>query len=222
MRTYTLAFSIVVHAFLVAALVIAPLVANTVLPEPRYWVKWHDAIPVSVEDPPPPRGTRRTTGERPSVTRKAAPMEPPSGVTPEPTVDPTEEGDVPGVTDGDPFGIVGGVETNRPADPPPPPLKKPLEPVRISQGIRPPQKVRHVPPAYPQIAQAAGVQGTVILEAVIGEDGRVRNLRVLRSIPLLDRAAIDAVRQWQFTPTLLNAEPVAVVMTVTVTFTLQR
>jgi protein TonB len=62
----------------------------------------------------------------------------------------------------------------------------------------------------------------VILETVIGEDGRVRNLKVLRSIPLLDQAAIDAVRQWQFTPPLLNRQPVAVVMTVTVTFTLRR
>ena len=61
----------------------------------------------------------------------------------------------------------------------------------------------------------------VILEAVIGEDGRVRNVRVLRSIQLLDGAAVDAVRQWVFTPTLLNGQPVPVVMTVTVAFELQ-
>lgn len=61
-----------------------------------------------------------------------------------------------------------------------------------------------------------------ILEAEIGEDGRVRNTRLLRSIPLLDEAAIGAVRQWRFTPTLLNGEPVPVVMTVTVAFTLTR
>jgi|TARA_Y100000031_G_C7944646_1_gene258686 protein TonB len=64
------------------------------------------------------------------------------------------------------------------------------------------------------------VSGVVILEAVIGPDGRVRDVRVLRSAPLLDRAAIAAVRQWEYTPTLLNGVPVPVVMTVTVTFTL--
>ena len=56
--------------------------------------------------------------------------------------------------------------------------------------------------------------------AVIGEDGGVRDVRVLRSIPLLDAAAVEAVRQWGFTPTLLNGEPVPVVMTITVAFRL--
>jgi len=64
------------------------------------------------------------------------------------------------------------------------------------------------------------VQGFVILEAVISEDGAVRSLRVLRSQPLLDAAAVEAVRQWRFTPTLLNGQPVPVVMTVTVNFRL--
>ena len=63
-------------------------------------------------------------------------------------------------------------------------------------------------------------QGVVILEATIGADGKVKDVRVLRSIPLLDQAAIDAVRQWEYTPTLLNNVPVPVIMTVTVQFTL--
>ena len=65
------------------------------------------------------------------------------------------------------------------------------------------------------------MQGIVIIEATIGADGRVTNARILRSVPLLDQAAIDAVRQWEFTPTLLNGVPVPVVMTVTVNFTLK-
>jgi protein TonB len=73
---------------------------------------------------------------------------------------------------------------------------------------------------YPSIAQSARVQGVVILEATIGENGRVKDVKVLRSIPLLDQAAIDAVRQWEYTPTLLNNVPVPVIMTVTVQFTL--
>jgi protein TonB len=76
-------------------------------------------------------------------------------------------------------------------------------------------------PVYPAIARAAHVEGVVILEAVIGENGAVRDVRVLRSIQLLDDAATEAVRQWRFTPTLLNGQAVPVVMTVTVAFKLR-
>ena len=76
-------------------------------------------------------------------------------------------------------------------------------------------------PIYPPIAQAARAQGVVIIEAVIGVDGRVHDAGVLRSAPLLDEAALAAVRQWVYTPTRLNGQPVAVVMTVTVRFQLQ-
>jgi TonB family protein len=93
-------------------------------------------------------------------------------------------------------------------------------PVRVGGDVREPKKIRDVKPYYPPEAQAAGVQGIVIMEAVIDRDGYVRDARVLRSVPILDQAATDAVRQWQFTPTLLNGVPVEVIMTVTVNFTL--
>jgi protein TonB len=70
------------------------------------------------------------------------------------------------------------------------------------------------------IAQQARVQGIIIVEARIEKDGTVSSVRVLRSIPLLDEAAIDAVRQWEFTPTLLNGVPIPVIMTTTVSFRL--
>jgi TonB family protein len=95
-----------------------------------------------------------------------------------------------------------------------------LAPVRVGGQIRQPVKTRHVNPDYPALAQSARVQGVVILETIIGTDGKIVEARVLRSIPLLDQAAIDAVRQWEFTPTLLNGQPHPVVMTVTVQFTL--
>ena len=101
--------------------------------------------------------------------------------------------------------------------PPPPVIKKP---VPTGGDIRPPAKTKHVAPIYPPLARQNRVQGTVILEAVISEEGRVRDLRVLRSIPLLENAAMDAVRQWEFTPTLLNGQRVPVLMTVTVAFVL--
>ena len=93
-------------------------------------------------------------------------------------------------------------------------------PVRVGGDIKEPKKIRDVKPIYPDIARANGVQGIVILEVIITYDGSVREVKVLRSVALLDDAAADAVRQWQFTPTLLNNQPVEVVMTVTVNFTL--
>jgi protein TonB len=91
-------------------------------------------------------------------------------------------------------------------------------PVRVGGNIRPPTRTQFVEPVYPQSARAAGVQGVVILEIVVGGDGAVSNARVLRSIPLLDQAALDAVRQWRYEPTLLNGVPTPVVMTATVNF----
>jgi protein TonB len=92
--------------------------------------------------------------------------------------------------------------------------------LRVGGQIRAPQKVYSVSPVYPQEAQDARVQGVVIIEAKIAADGSVAEAWVLRSIPLLDGAALDAVRQWRYSPTLLNGAPVPVIMTVTVNFTL--
>jgi TonB family protein len=91
-------------------------------------------------------------------------------------------------------------------------------PVRVGSNIATPRKIVHVDPVYPEIARKARVAGLVILEARIGADGSVEDAQVLRSIPLLDQAAIDAVKQWRFRPTLLNGTPVPVIMTVTVNF----
>ena len=94
-------------------------------------------------------------------------------------------------------------------------------PVRVGGNIKAPTKIKDVRPVYPDEARAARVQGVVILEIAVESDGRVAQACVLRSIPLLDAAAVDAVKQWEFTPTLLNGAPVPVIMTVTVNFTLQ-
>jgi protein TonB len=118
-----------------------------------------------------------------------------------------------------PGGTLGGVVGGLPTAPPPPP--PPSAPVRVGGNIKTPTKTKNVPPVYPPIAQSARVSGVVIIEATIGADGHVKDAKVLRSIPLLDQAALDAVKQWQFTPTLLNGVPVPVIMTVTVNFTLQ-
>ena len=94
------------------------------------------------------------------------------------------------------------------------------QPIRVGGAIKAPVQTKRVTPPYPPEAQAAGVQGIVIMEATIGVDGKVTDVRVLRSIPLLDKAATDAVRQFEYTPTVVNGVAVPVVMTVTVNFTL--
>lgn len=93
-----------------------------------------------------------------------------------------------------------------------------VAPVRVGGKIKQPMKIKDVKPVYPDMAQSAHVTGTVIVEATIGEDGKVIDAKILRSIPMLDKAALDAVRQWEYTPTLLDGVPVPVVLTVTITF----
>jgi protein TonB len=132
------------------------------------------------------------------------------------------------------FGVIGGRggapgrgAPPPPPPPPPPPSDRDIAPapwatgaIRVGGAILQPTKTKHVNPMYPALAQSAGVQGVVILEALIGTEGKVTNARVLRSVPLLDQAALDAVMQWEFTPTRLNGQPVPVLMTMTVQFTL--
>jgi protein TonB len=88
-------------------------------------------------------------------------------------------------------------------------------------GFEPPRKIKHVKPVYPALAQRARVSGVVVIEGIIGVDGRVQCARVLRSAPLLDQAALDAVGQWEFAPMLMAGTPVPTRLTMTVNFTLQ-
>jgi TonB family protein len=90
--------------------------------------------------------------------------------------------------------------------------------VRVGGIIKPPVQTKKVNPVYPQAAQLERVAGLVVLEVIIGTDGKVRDGRVMRSVAFLDEAAIEAVRQWEYTPTELDGKPVPVVMTVTVSF----
>jgi TonB family protein len=91
-------------------------------------------------------------------------------------------------------------------------------PVRVGGNIRPPRKVKDVRPVSSKQAQAMSVEGTVIVEITINVDGRVSDAKVVRSIPLLDDAAIAAVRQWEFEPPQVNGMRTPVIMTVSVTF----
>jgi protein TonB len=218
---YTLPLSIAAHVVIAAVVVIVPLMATDTLPAPRAVIGAFTAQPAPPPPPPPPpAATSAVRSEKPiPASSAAAPLDAPSSIAPEPATETTTSSiGVPGgVPGGLPNGVVGspGIVPDVPLPPPPP------KPLPVGGRIKEPTKIRHVPPVYPVMAQQARVEGIVIIEATIGTDGRVKEARVLRSKPLLDQAALDAVRQWQFTPTTLNGVPVPVIMTVTVNFTLR-
>ncbi|HVU47532.1 MAG TPA: energy transducer TonB [Terracidiphilus sp.] len=96
----------------------------------------------------------------------------------------------------------------------------PKGPTHVSQGVMAGLLLNKVVPVYPPIAKATGTQGTVVLQATISKNGTIENLRVLSGSPMLQQAAIDAVRQWIYRPYLLNGSPVDVETTVNVVFTM--
>ena len=93
--------------------------------------------------------------------------------------------------------------------------------VRVGGDVKPPMKIKNVLPVYPPGAKVARVEGVVIVEATIGTDGKVKDAKVVKSVKLLDDAALAAVRECVYKPTAVNGEPVQVIMTVPFNFTLQ-
>ena len=220
-KWYTVPLSIIAHVVLFGAVIIIPLMATDVLPTPPSMMAFVGAPPTPPPPPPPPPSAAPPPKTpTPIANPNAAPIEAPKQIIPETPSVGVSEGVPGGVEGGVPGGVMGGVVGGLPEAPPPPP-PPPQAPVRVGGAIKQPTKLKNVPPVYPPIAQSARVQGVVIIEATIGADGKVKDAKVLRSIPLLDQAALDAVKQWVFTPTLLNNVPVPVIMTVTVNFTLQ-
>lgn len=216
--------SIVVHVVLVMVALIVPLTPDGDPPTPAPMHALTLATIETVRVPPdvvpmvtPIRGTRVLPG-----------VVAPDTIAPEPDTPPQPPG-VPttDIRDGlagpgfDAFGSTGltGVPSVPPS-PAPEPIAQKI--VRVGPGIREPRRVAGGAPEYPVFARNARVQGTVILEAVINDRGTIERVRVLRSVPLLDAAAIAAVRDWRYTPTLLNGVPVSVLMTITINFTLQN
>jgi protein TonB len=120
-------------------------------------------------------------------------------------------------------GIIGSVPTAAPP-PPPPPVAKPVTPQRIRVGgnVQNAKLVRQPKPIYPPLAKQARISGHVMLNAIIGKDGTIHELTVASGHPLLVPAAMEAVKQWVYQPTLLNGEPVEVVTQIDVNFTLSQ
>lgn len=109
------------------------------------------------------------------------------------------------------------------AAPPPTPrvhLAKPTGPIHVSSGVAAGQLIVPIQPHYPAIAQQAGIQGAVVVSALIGTDGRIASVHVLSGPPMLVPAALDAIRQARYRPWTLNSEPVEVETTINIVFSL--
>ncbi|HSB60861.1 MAG TPA: TonB family protein [Vicinamibacteria bacterium] len=228
-RSFTFGVSVALHSLLVAAAVVLPLLFYDVLPG-EYALKTFFVAPLEVAPPPPPPpppaagAARRVARPAPAVevappSGFVAPIEVPDEIQPEESLDVGIEGGVPGgVEGGVPGGVVGGIVGGLPAAPPPPAARV----VRIGGQLVAPRIVRKVPPVFPDLAVQSRASAVVILEAEVDPRGYVRSVKVLRGHPLFDAAAMDAVRQWRYQPLLLNGEPTAFILTVTVSFTLQQ
>jgi len=220
-RSLFFSISVALHVIGLLAVVIVPLLQAQELPEPAAAVKAFFVEPAAAPPPPPPppppapKVVQQHAPQPVQEQKFVAPVEVPQEIKPSAGIDLGGEGAAGGVEGGVAGGVAGGIVGGLPAEPPPP-----VQAVRVGGQIKEPTKTKNVPPVYPDIAKQARVQGIVILECTISPQGKVTDVKVLRGIPLLDQAGIDAVKQWQYTPTLLNGVPVPVIMTVTVNFRL--
>ncbi len=226
------------HLMAVIILVMLPLVFIGALPE----VQLLSFLIAAPEPPPapapptPPDPREKISPPKPvSLGAFEPPPRIPQGI-PAPDSEPLPDGLPPDVLRGIPggsfaggsggvagtpiarFGFDAAIPT--PAPPPAPPVIK-KEPVRRSTGVQESKLIKKVDPVYPQIAIHARVSGVVILDVRVDEEGNVESIRVLSGHPLLNEAAVSAVRQWKYSPTILNGEPVPVIATVTVIFNLR-
>ena len=238
--------SVIAHAFVMFAVVVLPLMRATqelpsVVPSMLAFV----AMPATAAPPPPPpppplasaTAAHAAPPTLPNTGKLAAPIEAPPDVRPESAFVAREDtaGVAGGVEGGVPGGVVGGivggiVSAGPPPPPPPPPPPAPTPPppppvhagpVRIGGIITAPALIHRVEPVYPNLAVAAKVGGVVILEATVGTDGCVESVRVLRSRGFLDAPAIEALKQWRYSPLVLDGTPVSFILTVTFSFSVQ-
>ena len=235
-QTLPMLFATAAQVAIIAAVLIVPLLWMTdELPQIPSMMAFVVAPPAPPPPPPPPapavRKAAPATARPVPTSARAAPLEPPSRVEPELLIDEGfDQGFAGGAAGGIPGGVVGGVLGGLlteipppPPPPPPPPLPPPAsrKPVRTGGQVGTPALLHRVDPEYPELAVRSKMQGRVILEALVDEDGRVVDVKLLRSAgEVLDRAAIAAVRQWHYSPLLLNGIRERFILTVTLAFNL--
>ncbi|HUN89262.1 MAG TPA: energy transducer TonB [Terriglobales bacterium] len=230
-RGATSAFAFALQVLVIAIIVVIPLIFTKTLPLDAKSITMLVAPPPPPPPPPPPAAAaahvqRKTTPV--TVTHELTqPLKIPQKIAmvheapAQPAVAPSVTGVVGGVPGGVPGGQIGGVlgGVMGGVGSAVPNLAAPKK-VRISQGVSEGLLVHKVTPQYPAVAKSARIQGAVVLQAVIGKDGKVQNLQVIKGQPMLTEAAVNAVKQWQYKPYYLNGSPVEVETTITVDFRL--
>jgi periplasmic protein TonB len=226
-KTWPQVVSFVMQMGAVGLLLLLPFIYTQALPKQL----WSNIL----EAPTPPPGPAPARAERPEVRQSRQAQELNDGVLREPSRIPRKTSmvhDEPSSADGPPSlvgivpgGVPGGVAnsvTTEIARSAPAVLMKTTPPVkmRVSSGVAEGMLVHQVKPQYPPIAMQARIQGMVVLQAVIGKDGTIRELRFISGHPMLAPAAIEAVKQWRYRPYLLNGDPVEVDTQINVNFTL--
>jgi periplasmic protein TonB len=213
-----------------AAIVIVPLLfATDRIPEVPTMMAFVAPPPTPPPPPPPPapavaRPAKPETVKPPDPAAVVVPIEAPPTLEAVPADDegfeePIAEGVPGGVPGGIAGGVIGGLVPDVPSPPPAPPPPPSRTPVRIGGQIQAPALLHRVDPAYPEMATSARLEGIAILEATVDEQGRVEKVVLLRSAhPLLDREASIALKQWRYSPLLLNGRPSKFVLTVTLSF----
>ena len=237
-KSWTVMLSFAMEAVVIGVMVLVPLIWTEVLPKASLVnMLTAPAPPPPPPPPPPPAQVIKVVHVAPrqfNGNTLQAPREIPKQVAmiTEDALPPSNVGGVLGGVEG---GIPGGTGVSgltganfAPPPPPPPPPKveavKPKQdgPLKVGGNVQSAKLIKHPSPIYPPIAKQARIQGTVVLQAIIGKDGTVQNLKMISATsPLLVANAMDAVKQWVYQPTLLNSEPVDVVTEITVNFTLQ-
>ncbi|HZR30839.1 MAG TPA: energy transducer TonB [Terriglobales bacterium] len=223
--TTTISFAL--QMFLIAILILIPLLYTEALPKQQL-MTFLVAPPPPPPPPPPPaavpvkvvkviqtdiiNGQLRTPTKIPKKVEMIKEEEAPPPVM-------ASAGVVGGVPGGVPGGQMGGVIGGIISSTPMPKVAAPQR-VRVSQGVTSGLLVHRVQPNYPPLARQARIQGSVVLQAEISKDGAIENLRLMSGHPMLAPSAIEAVRQWRYKPYILNGEPVAVETQITVNFTL--
>jgi periplasmic protein TonB len=222
-----LAISLVLQILMVLALVITPLLFTDTLDLHALQNTWLVAPPPPPPPPPPAPAVRRiATPPRivplnqltaPRVIPKRIEIVHESPLVPDTGVVGGVEGGVPGGQGGGVLGGIIGSTGMAPVAPPPPAPRV----VRVGGNIKPPRQIYAPAPVYPAIAKSARIQGTVLIDAIIDEQGNVVRAHVISGPSLLLTAALQAVGTWRYEPTRLNGDPVSVEMHVEVNFVLQ-
>jgi len=230
---WTTALPFVLQTLLVGLLVLVPLIYPDALPD-KVAMTFLVAPPPPPPPPPPPAAMPTPVKMAPKVTeidngRLRTPSAIPKKVemikeeeAPPPPAGGVIGGVLGGVPGGVPGGVLGGVLNSVVSAAPPVAVPKVAVPqkVKVSSGVAAGNLVHDVRPQYPPLARQARIQGTVVLQAVIGKDGKIENLKIVSGHPLLAQYALDAVKQWRYKPYLLNGEPVEVDTQINVNFTL--